>query len=1407
MRLLFVAFLSLSLLDSGSAQAAVPKPANTPSKAALTGLSRNTILPKWADALEQAPEASSDEPVVYRLAEVQYLTGPNPAYMVNWAIQVNSSARLAEIGQFSIEFAPAYQKVILHRIAILRGKQVLDRTSSADVRVVALESSAEAGTYLGMSSAKVLLEDVMPGDTLWLTYTVEGRNPVLGTNWADILAWSKLEPIALRKAIVHYPSGRPLQWRVSGPRRLGLAQPVIEQRGGMTHMIFTERALAAEELDPSLPPNLIPQSVLDFTEFGSWAQVTQWAVPLFPDASTDPDVRALVRKFNGVTPEERASQALHWVQDEIRYFSVSIGQNSHRPQAPNVVLKRRFGDCKDKSQLLVSLYRAMGLQAHPVLVNAQMPTLPAQLLPAPTSFDHVVVRVQLDGKTYYVDPTRHSEHGPISLLPGAVPGAAGLVVDHGVTELVSLPEEKLDAPLVERTERMTIPALHGNAQLLVRTEYRGRYAAPMRDAYRAMGTADIRKSLLAEVERTYPGINLATAPVLSDGADATSFVVEAQMTIPKPLREEEGHFTLPLRSHVMEGTLGIPDKLVRKYPLWLAAGRYRARYSLVVSLPGEARLVQKDDRLSLDTRFLTANAQLTWRGAHMEYLLDYAINNPEVAAADLPGLAPQIDKLNPMFENRVQFEALTVPPRTAKDASLRALDIISRLNAYADLQSETIRTGKLPELKFDDATLAKLNYRSLCDSAVDAVVLREWNPLLAAPAGALMKLADSKGDKRSKQLCAARTLLLDYDLRRASDALATVAADDKDPLTLMQAWADFHAGQNTRASSNLARYLKARKADGDLSAHDAISAFALARRLGSPEPNEVKDLVQALRPEAWPMPLFRYLRKEIAKDELFTKLEQLAPAAREFATIEAHFVVSQITLANHEPRQADRHVNWLRQHALLGSDYDVLAHADRFDDASSDPDARKAQHLSARAPSSNEVVRAWKAAAERGVAEAQYNLGVLYLDGNGVVQDVSKAVSLLAAAANQGHAGAMNDLGNLYIDGKYVQRDDKRGIAYYQQAVDNGNAVGAYNLARHYWHGSHGVPLDSVRAFQLFHDAAELGYADAQFFLGRLYFEGRGTDKNDVLARFWATQAYFRNSDSGAGLLGLIIMTTETDKAARQTGLALLQGAAGAGHFNTYAATEYGRLLMDSTQVAADRAAAFRLVSMASSFGYAPATALLGRMYVEGIGVRADRDKGLQLLNESAVDGLPEADFNLGYLYRSATSGITDKTKAAECFRRAAAKDYPEAAEALAVMLHAGDGIAPNLSEAARYYDLAVKGGRIRAMNNLASMYENGQGVSKDVPRAMALYREAANLGNVMAMLNLAELYESDAGQGTPRIVPLAYFMLASRLDPAEAKDGLQRMKAGMAEDAIAKAQTFADKWKPGTAMPEEALD
>jgi hypothetical protein len=119
------------------------------------------------------------------------------------------------------------------------------------------------------------------------------------------------------------------------------------------------------------------------------------------------------------------------------------------------------------------------------------------------------------------------------------------------------------------------------------------------------------------------------------------------------------------------------------------------------------------------------------------------------------------------------------------------------------------------------------------------------------------------------------------------------------------------------------------------------------------------------------------------------------------------------------------------------------------------------------------VLKEWVPLAESGHLRAQYNLGLMYDNGQGVEQDDAKAVYWYRRAAEGGHDGAQNNLGLMYASGQGVPRDDAEAVAWWRKAAEQGYAKAQYNLGVMYLNGW-GTARDYVQAHKWFDLAAAL---------------------------------------------------------------------------------------------------------------------------------------------------------------------------------------------------------------------------------------------------------------------------------------------------------------------------------------------
>jgi len=130
--------------------------------------------------------------------------------------------------------------------------------------------------------------------------------------------------------------------------------------------------------------------------------------------------------------------------------------------------------------------------------------------------------------------------------------------------------------------------------------------------------------------------------------------------------------------------------------------------------------------------------------------------------------------------------------------------------------------------------------------------------------------------------------------------------------------------------------------------------------------------------------------------------------------------------------------------------------------------------LGAIGKSDDVTVLKWKALAEQGDAKAQFNLGVMYVKGDGVTQDYQEAVKWYRLAGEQGDAKAQYNLGVMYGNGEGVTQDYKEALKWYRLAAEQRYATAQSNLGLMYAQGQ-GVIQDNVIAYMWFKIAISNG--------------------------------------------------------------------------------------------------------------------------------------------------------------------------------------------------------------------------------------------------------------------------------------------------------------------------------------------
>jgi TPR repeat protein len=189
-------------------------------------------------------------------------------------------------------------------------------------------------------------------------------------------------------------------------------------------------------------------------------------------------------------------------------------------------------------------------------------------------------------------------------------------------------------------------------------------------------------------------------------------------------------------------------------------------------------------------------------------------------------------------------------------------------------------------------------------------------------------------------------------------------------------------------------------------------------------------------------------------------------------------------------------------------------------------------------------------AAQKGLAEAQFFLALLYRDGDVVPKNIYDSDRWLKLASVHGLPEAQFILGCRYFYGdEFLANDQAKAVELFRQAAEAGHPFAQHNLGVAYQHGLGGLPVDAKEAVKLFLRAAEQDAERAKLYLGQAYDAGEGVEKNRAEALKW-----FRSGASQGDLDSLTRLAALTlegvagpDKV--EEGLKLYFEAAELGHF------------------------------------------------------------------------------------------------------------------------------------------------------------------------------------------------------------------------------------------------------------------
>ncbi|MGJ4803982.1 DUF3857 domain-containing protein [Luteimonas sp. SDU82] len=614
---------------------------------------RGTLPAQWP---ADAPGAEEDQ-WRYWLYDVQAdRRRSGDVLFVDYAYEARGASMVGDAGRFQISFNPGYQQLMLHSVELRRAGVWQDRLVAERISLARREDGFENDMSDGTVTALIVLDDVRAGDVVRLAYTITGSNPVLAGQGSDWLRFGWKHPTLRSRLRVLMDPGVEPQWYIEN----GAPEPFVRRHPDSVEVVLDAERVPAIVDEGQYPAWFQPFPLAQVSRQRSWQDVVAWGLPLYPVVERLPqDLERQIAEWRRL-PDRRAriTAALRLVQDEVRYFGVEMGENTHRPTPPEETWRRRYGDCKDKVYLLVSLLSRMDIRATPALVSTRRGKAAAAFVPSAAVFDHVIARVEDGGRVLWLDPTMIQQGGQAGDYDHSDYGVAlALASGTAAMEPIAAPQGRIDRNGVAAVERY-LPQAEGTGMLLeVETTYRGDNADHRRRALASERGEDLSRRYADYYRNRLGELEVAAPPRFEDDRDANRLRVTEHYLLKAPFDDEPASVkALDLYADTLHEVTRLPSSIARVSPLdYARPGRYRHQVEVGVPERWTPAFGKEGERISAPA--FDYSRQLGLDGGTVRLVHELEIGRPTVEGGDASLHLARIRELQDGMSSTLRFRA------------------------------------------------------------------------------------------------------------------------------------------------------------------------------------------------------------------------------------------------------------------------------------------------------------------------------------------------------------------------------------------------------------------------------------------------------------------------------------------------------------------------------------------------------------------------------------------------------------------------------------------------------------------------------------------------------------------------------------------------------------------------------
>jgi hypothetical protein len=513
-------------------------------------------IPYWVreDSYDLQFRSEHDAPITYLFFDTQIHAELRETY-IRQAIRLETMEAVQHRSQWRLQFEPKTQLITLHSLRIRRGDAEVNHLNLEKAHFLQREEGLDRFVIHGWFTFLMVVEDVRPGDILEFSYTVKTQPQLLPEHCAYFFSLPQGFSIGKYRFSLRFTTTRPMRWKSSAVE----LKPIENCEDETTFWEWSGERSVGLRPEVNTPFWHISYPWIQISDIPDWRAIAVAISKTWMGEDGDGTTAEIADVIEREESEmsSRIEKAIRLIQDEYRYLSVNLELGGYVPTSPLVVARRRFGDCKDLSFLLVNLLKELGVPAKPILVNTFLRKSVGDFLPMPTLFNHAVVEFETEGKRRWVDTTQKEQGGgPYNRIVADY--GLGLPIAAAASGLIEPPQIPGQANLFDLNESVLLDTSGAPSLLAITLRAEGSQAEILRQQLKKAGVEEMAKQRLQIVLNRFGNAKRTGSLQFRDDRALNQFVLAEVFEISPFLSPHPNNkmcrFQLPIYPRISKST-------------------------------------------------------------------------------------------------------------------------------------------------------------------------------------------------------------------------------------------------------------------------------------------------------------------------------------------------------------------------------------------------------------------------------------------------------------------------------------------------------------------------------------------------------------------------------------------------------------------------------------------------------------------------------------------------------------------------------------------------------------------------------------------------------------------------------------------------------------------------------------